>query len=528
MSVAHLNSPAVDIHRDRPRSPARWIAAVEIALIVAVFALQAAWPVPDPNEPHYLGKARHFWDPQWVPDDFFFNSADTHLVFYVSLGWLANWLSLTAFAWTGRFCTWLLLAWSWRRLSYALLPRPGWAVLSAAIFLTLNVCCHMAGEWVVGGFEAKGLAYVLVFLGLAEIVRDRWNAAWLLLGAASSLHVLVGGWSTIAAAICWLTLPARPALRSMLPGLAGGLLFSLPGLAAALAINWGVESEIVAEANTLYVYRRLRHHLVPQSFGAWMLARHLLMILLWLALIRLTPVDPAQRRLRGIVAGAVAIAVLGFVISLVLQNHPTTAAALLRLYWFRLSDSLVPAGVALTAIVYAARQPHQRYKTARWCAGWLVVCAVLAAANHHEYAAARFFGGPPRADKPGKVIDYADWRAACDWATEHTPSDARFLTPRLAQTFKWYAARSEVVSWKDVPQDARAIVEWWRRLNDIHGLHDRVGGQRWHDSLAELSEQRLRRLGRTYRAGYLLTESRPRLDLPRLYHNASYAIYRVE
>ena len=41
---------------------------------------------------------------------------------------------------------------------------------------------HMAGEWVIGGVEAKGFAYVLVFLGLEAVVRNRWNRAWLLLG----------------------------------------------------------------------------------------------------------------------------------------------------------------------------------------------------------------------------------------------------------------------------------------------------------------------------------------------------------
>ena len=39
----------------------------------------------------------------------------------------------TALAWTGRLITWWLLAWSWRRLSFAVLPRPGWSILTAAI-----------------------------------------------------------------------------------------------------------------------------------------------------------------------------------------------------------------------------------------------------------------------------------------------------------------------------------------------------------------------------------------------------------
>ena len=69
------------------------------------------------------------------------------------------------------------------------------------LFVGLMDRCQMAGEWVVGGVEAKGIAYVLVFLGLDSLVRDRWNRALLLFGAAAAFHVLVGGWTAVAAGI---------------------------------------------------------------------------------------------------------------------------------------------------------------------------------------------------------------------------------------------------------------------------------------------------------------------------------------
>ena len=109
--------------------------------------------------------------------------------------------------------TWLLLAITWRRLSWTLLPQWGAAVVSAALFVALNENFHMAGEWVVGGFEAKGFAYAFVFAGLAELVRGRWNATWILLGTASAFHVLVGGWTVVAVGICWLVSGAHPRCR---------------------------------------------------------------------------------------------------------------------------------------------------------------------------------------------------------------------------------------------------------------------------------------------------------------------------
>ena len=59
-----------------------------------------------------------------------------------------------------------------------MIPRRWFSVLTAAWFVCLLARFHMAGEWVIGGVEAKGFAYVLVFLGLEALVRKRWNRMW--------------------------------------------------------------------------------------------------------------------------------------------------------------------------------------------------------------------------------------------------------------------------------------------------------------------------------------------------------------
>src|SRR5262249_20225768 len=137
----------------------RWRALVEIAVVFAVFFMHGAWPIPDVNETGYVAKAAHFWDPQKFAGDFFCQTADAHVVFYAAFGWLTKlgW-PLDSVAWIGRIATWLLLATAWRGLSYAIVPRPWLAVLSAQLFVMLTEQAHMAGEWIVGGVEAKGFA----------------------------------------------------------------------------------------------------------------------------------------------------------------------------------------------------------------------------------------------------------------------------------------------------------------------------------------------------------------------------------
>ncbi len=96
---------------------------LEIAMIVLVCFLFAGSPPPGVNEAHYLAKAKQYWEPSWCPGDPFLESADAHLVFYWSFGWLTKLFSLTTCAWIGRFLTWALLAWAWRRLSWTIWPK---------------------------------------------------------------------------------------------------------------------------------------------------------------------------------------------------------------------------------------------------------------------------------------------------------------------------------------------------------------------------------------------------------------------
>ncbi|MBI3840180.1 MAG: hypothetical protein HY288_19840 [Planctomycetia bacterium] len=499
----------------------RWWVAAEIGLIFLVFFIQGAWPAPEANEPHYLSKAKHYWDASWCAKDFFCGTADAHQVFYFTFGWLSLWMPLPALAWCGRLLTWGLLACAWQRLSRALVPRPLYAVLSAALFVALNEHCQMSGEWVIGGVEAKGFAYALVLFGLAALVKNHWGRACLLFGAASSFHVIVGGWSVVAASIAWLASSDRPPLKQIILPLSGGLLLALPGLLGALTLTWNADPRMLSEANRIYVLERLSHHLVPQHFQAQSIVRHLALVAALVILAWFAPADVRQRRLRGFVAGAVGLAAIGMAIGVLIPPESDLSNALLRYYWFRLSDVMVPLGVALFFCSILLR-----WQTARptWHMAALVAAMLLASGHMSETIWQRQLQLRPRSEEG--ILRLAAWRDICDWAAVETPTDAVFLVPRLAQTFRWYAGRAEVVTYKDIPQDAAGVVEWWRRIERIYPLAS-DGGSR-HKSLVEQGSQRLRELGAEFGADYVVTAADPPLTLERVGPiNSSFAIYRL-
>lgn len=513
----------------------RWL---EVLLVFLVFFVHAGEPVPDVNEAHYLTKARHYWDPGWAAGDFFLESADAHTVFYWTFGWVTQLVPLVAAAWIGRLVTWSLMAWAWQRLSGALVPVRFMSVLSAAIFVTLTEEADLAGEWVVGGVEAKGFAYFFVLLGLERLIRNRWNAAWVLLGLASAFHVLVGGWSVLAGFVVWTRSRNRTPLVRMLPGLVGGGTVALVSLWPAVFLSYGQPAEIVAEANQIYVFQRLPHHLALLSQDMdHLLERILRHAGALLALVALVAVhtrslrkEPrAERwerlaRIRWFVIAAICITATGLSIELILQDRPALAAGILRYYWYRLGDFAVPLGVA----VFAARLAELALRSRQWLTATTLLALMALPAWYLVSATKSRLDDPaPRTEQRKKIRHWSDWLQATDWIARNTPKDARFLTPRNNHTFKWRTGRAEVVTYKDIPQDARGIVEWHRRLDDVYGYTNELGERENRRSLGHHGTERILELSRTYQTEYVLTDTRRMLGLPIVYLNDTYVVYRV-
>ncbi|MEX0716106.1 MAG: hypothetical protein WD066_05950, partial [Planctomycetaceae bacterium] len=167
------------------------------AMFLAFSALRA--PVPAVNEPHFLAKAKHYWDPAWCPGDFFLDSGNAHLVFFQAVGLVAQVLPLDAAAWLGRVAALALLAAGWTALVRRLLAGSWAPVWIAAVFLLFAAVGNLSGEWLIGGVESKVFSYAFVFFGLAAAIDRRWIAAGAWGGLAIALHPVVGMWSLLAA-----------------------------------------------------------------------------------------------------------------------------------------------------------------------------------------------------------------------------------------------------------------------------------------------------------------------------------------
>ena len=111
------------------------IAAVFLSFTLDSFA---RYPIPGPNESHYLCKAKHYWDPAWCARDLFLASSNAHLVFYQTFGLPTRWLSLETTAVIGRLVGLWILAVGWTALVNVLVPARWPALWAAWIFLALS------------------------------------------------------------------------------------------------------------------------------------------------------------------------------------------------------------------------------------------------------------------------------------------------------------------------------------------------------------------------------------------------------
>lgn len=509
----------------------RWL---EIALIFTVFFVAGGAPAPHVNETYYLTKAKHYWQPQWCAGDAFLESADAHLTFYWTVGWLAKFFSLPTVAWLGRVVAWLLLAISWQRLSSHIVQRPFFATLAAMLFVVLVQEKNFAGEWVVGGVEGKCFAYAFVFWGIAALVEGRWRSAWPWFGLASAFHVLVGGWSVIVAAMVWLTerRTERPSLSSMLPSLLLGGILALPGVVPGLKLSQGVSPEIADQANQIYVFQRLPHHLAPLAlapeelgkkalrfgsviaclFGVWFLASR-----------ELSYKDPQTRSLSRLLrfsCGSLVLCLCGFAWELAMWDRPELAAKLLKYYWFRLADVAVPMGLSLAVVWLIVSLAVRR---SQWATFLLLAAVAFPTWYCYSWTADRIQSSIPPADR--KMRNPLAWKEACLWARENTAADSLFLIPRSSQSFEWYAHRSGLVTRKDVPQDAKSLVAWQNQVFDVFAYNKDDPNRPMYTSLAEQGTARIKELANKYNTQYVITKEYPPLQLPLVFSNEAYSIY---
>lgn len=494
-------------------------------------------PIPSVNEPHYLTKAKHYWNSDWCSNDFFLESSNAHLVFYQTVGWLTQFLSLAQTAFVARLIGYGLLAFGWNSLATRIAQDKQAGSISAVLFLLLASIGNLSGEWVVGGIESKVFAYAFVLIGFSEALAGRRVSSGVSFGLAVAMHPLVGLWNAVAVGLAitlrllrsdrWVTLRwlgTEVKRRSVQLGLIGFVLVSSWGILPALSVVAGSTPQETYYANFVQVFHRLSHHLDPMMISVERyVAYFVLTVVTWIGL-RALRWQPAARWFASVVFASSIIAIVGCLIGMRSPSLSITDFAtipyfelrmtLLKFYPFRLFDSFLPILASIVGSHLISRNLVLLDVSRR--AKQVLIAAVFVAAL-----------GMSANIGSNKHLDdeyVADWIDVCQWVDAHLLDDAVVMTPKDAWAFKWFAQRAEFVCGKDFPQDARGVAEWNQRLLFLRRWGERHFNSKsgyMRDVCLELANNKFQAIT------HILERRLGPLDLPVRYRNATFTVYEV-
>ena len=504
-------------------------------VVGTLFLLVSFWrtPLPASNEPNYLGKAKHYWNPDWCSQDLLYQSGNAHLVFYQTFGWLTTFLSLDQTAFVGRMISLSLLAIGWTSLIIQIVrchtistehrrsqfdeptrDQVKWLLIAITLlWLFLMVWGSFSGEWIIGGVEGKVISYACLFWSWSHVVRANPLRSGLLMGIAISFHPVVGMWGLLFTlfSLGWSLLFPKTLevlLQTESPGKWSiGLLLcmvtALPGLIPVIQMLSSSTPMQARLANEIQVFDRIRFHLDPNTFSAWRYLCYGLMTLFSVFAYRSLPKSRTLQFFSRIWIGCLIVAGLGLWSGLGLEQGKETPlyayrVRFLKIYPFRLADSIVPIGTSVLCCLQ-----FQRFRALKIGRTSRIGPNLQSRVNLFFFSNRMIgllllmlltgtFLAPSEDRHPGYLDEKTDtdWKNVCHWIRSHSEPDALILTPLMNFGFKWYADRAEYVSFKDCPQDDQSLLEWKRRIDwlkrwKVRAMHDGMD----REDLLELQQE---------------------------------------
>lgn len=485
------------------------------------------------NEVDVLPLAKQYVEPTWIPGDWYLNQPPSYRMLFQRLfGWLiVSWGFLTASI-VGRLICYALVAWGLVLIARQMGLHLIGLLLAMRLFLTNNQGA-IAGEWLVGGFETKAVAYALVMLAIASMLRRRYYLMALLLGFATSFHVLVGGY-TFVTAIGWLLV--RYKIRS--PRVQEWGLILLMYLIGSIFVLPAVIQQLFTPKPTgdlassyIYVFLRLPHHLNPLSWRLnwWLIVLAYLCLLVisvtFICVYRPSQDLSQQRNVCRELFEFTLISLIPFVLGLAIAPFDSQGR-FLQYYPFRLGDIMLTLS---TCLLFARAVQHFFTVKTKQKEFFITCCVLLSITfvslcvylpNNISYIS-QFPSKLPEETSESQDI-YA-------WVQNNTPKDATFISsPIDLLNFTWLAERPIIAKWKFLPQTASGIQEWYIRLSDLVGV-DKLTYTSQEDiaeAYERLTTDQVKALMVKYKSPYMVTKVQHQLDLPVAYRNQSYVIYQ--
>lgn len=410
-------------------------------------------------------------------------------------------------------------------IAHRLRLNAAYAFIALGFFLWLDQSLVPGEEWILKRIESKVFAYGFVLFALRALLGRKLWLAGALAGLATTMHILVGLWSTVALGltVLWLRLADW---RQGAAAIGCWLLtasYALYCVYAKLGEPPGPEG---FDAAFIWSEFRNPHHLY---LSYWGFDLDTVLFLGLVAILWVAPRFAPNREEYAIVSRFALATLVPFLGGLLVMATPI-APEVLRYMPFRVADALVPLLGLLVAVPVVLRwipRPQARTLVA---AGLVAFCAWEALQGLERGLEQQ--GRHPRGGHWENRTDTRALYEICDWVRENTPRGSLILTSPRVDVLTYLCERPVVVTFRDVPSGAADLAEWYERLVDLNGGEEPE--ERGYAARSEvdrnfrgLSASEYLTLGRKYGGRYLLVEDREPLDLERLYEAGDWELYSL-
>lgn len=482
------------------------------ALICAVFLLTGK-PVPYANETSYLLRLVKTYRPDFLLNDFTFAApANEHWLFNHIFGALTFFLSTDAIGWIGRISCWMLLIYLLMRLGRHW-KIPLWTI-SGSIFLWLCLGQSIvADEWILGGFEAKCVAYICFLFALDGFCKGREIVPAILLGLTFSFHPAVGLWG-IPAAILSLAVFRWDFFRVL-------KITSITGIVSLFGLIPLVSSGIAGNANSaedwkFYVFVGYPFHLDPFTW-----AKSSLLLLFFITAFcflsywrsRKNETEKAQQFFTAFLAVLFLFFCAGIVLRALGQFE------LLRLMPMRLFPVFAPL-----FFLFALAKAYQQ-KVFAPTVNWLMIIGLICLLG---------WTNPVSTGYERAIETYRRWNVGKDdaanafiWLKENTQNGTIVVAPPWRNDFWYYSERAQVVSYTYAP--VANLNEWQTRLELVMGKSPLEEGLRKREGIEEfynsLSGAQILDISKSYDARYFVSETE--YQFPVAFQSGTVKVYQL-
>lgn len=479
-----------------------------------------------------LPYAKQFADPSYLPGEWYLNrSGSPRRPFQILLYPLVKLLPLTKAAVVARVLGYLFVS-----IGLGLIARrAGLNAVSACVaigaYLWLGHQALLPGSnSILKRPEGLVAGYGLLFLSIHALMYERVRLAAAYAGLATTFHVLVGGWGSLALGLTVLS-QRTGTLRQRITSLGVWCVTGCVGIYYALAFLWEPETgDLGFDVGRIIVYFRNPHHLDPLSWSwPWD-------VVVWafvlLGVILTQSLPGVRRRAVTLVARVTLWSLLPALCGLLVVRF-SFAHKFLSLYPFRVGSTWLTLFGLIIGMSIVVRCLRRRFITSAvrrvlllgaacfffWLAGQRFVTGWESLRRYPEGAAER------TVSRTDGLYD------VCHWIRDNTEPGALLLASPHIKSVSYLSRRPVVVRFQNDPSKRADVAEWYRRILDFNDGAD--PRQRGYDASKEI-DLRFRRLpasaylelARKYGAAYLMLKRRDEVQgLRRIYKKGPWTVF---